>query len=188
MRLEQIGLRRRQPQPLAVRVAHVEIARPQRRSRLLRRIENDVGQIHALDNRPLKGRRRLGQLIIESEDRLPVRSSRRPLGQTVQADPGPLRLRQELAIGRVISGGHKTALAVDTTEYAAILEAKVVVGQEEQVVGQLVGQRAPPLFAQLGRVLAERVPDGAHAHLAAEIGVADNLGGAGNGQNGLGQG
>ena len=85
---------------------------------------------------------------------------------------------QELAVGVVVGRGHHAARAVDAdhVDDAAVgggAIAQVVVGQEEQMMAQLMGKGPPPVAPQVGPALAERIPHRPHADRARPVRVLD---------------
>ena len=106
--------------------------------------------------------------------RLPVGPAGGVLRHRQQAvrDRLPLGADQELAIGVVVGAGHETPPAIHV-DRRPLLHPQIVIGQEEQIVGELVGQRPLPIAVQLGQVHAKGVPVGPHADLAREVGVGD---------------
>ena len=174
-RLEEVALRvRHRQQGAAARIAQVVDLRRQRPGRLGGVKPEQPGQrqrqgagAEVLDGGGIDHR-------VKVANRLPVGPAGGVLrhGQQAVRDILPLGADQELAVGVVVGAGHKTSLAVGA-DGAAVLHPQIVVGQEEQIMGQLVGQRPLPIPVQLGQVHAKGVPVGPHADLAREVGVGD---------------
>jgi len=84
----------------------------------------------------------------------------------------PVGVRVELVVGEVgaIGVAHGAWAAIDGDDLAVVVDAEVVVVEEEGIVGELVGECAGPVLAEAAGGLAVAVPDGADADLAGSVG------------------
>ena len=174
MHLEQVNLAAPQPQPvlLAAQFTHVKEARRQRGHLLRSSPIEHRRYMQRQDAGAFKGRG-AGWLEhrVVGQNRLPIGPAGGPFGQAALAISLPLlRSRQEFGEARVIGRGHEAALAVDAYQGIGLVVAQVVVRQKEQVMGQFVGQRLPPISPQVGGAGPVRIPHRPHADLAALVG------------------
>ena len=66
--------------------------------------------------------------------------------------------------------GHGAGAAIDGDQSSILVQAEVVVVEEEEVMSEFMSQGAGPIFAQGAGRIAEAVPDGTDTHLTGFVG------------------